>query len=120
VFSAGDQIITEGNTGTEFYIIAEGKVTVHKEGIQVRRMHAGSYFGEQALLYDCQRTATIRAATPVTCYCIGKEKLEKVLGNRLINTIYRGSCMIAIENDAQLKELSIRQMNIILEEIKVV
>jgi CRP/FNR family transcriptional regulator, cyclic AMP receptor protein len=67
-FRAGDTVTTEGQGGVGFFVIEDGeaKVTVH--GTERRRLGAGDYFGEVALLNDSPRTATITAETDLRCY----------------------------------------------------
>jgi cGMP-dependent protein kinase len=44
-------------------------------------MHKGDFFGEQALLYNVPRTATITAVGDVKCVAISRENLNRVLGS---------------------------------------
>jgi CRP-like cAMP-binding protein len=50
-------------------------------------------------LYDSARSATVLSLTEVTALVVGSKKLEKVLGHRLRETIYRNTMVIAIEQD---------------------
>lgn len=67
-FSAGDTVTAEGQSGVGFFVIESGdaKVTVHGE--DRRRLGAGDYFGEVALLNESARTATITAESDLKCY----------------------------------------------------
>jgi len=57
----GEAVVTQGEPGERFYLIADGKVRVEVDGV-VRRTHAeGECFGEIALLKDVPRTATVTA-----------------------------------------------------------
>jgi CRP/FNR family transcriptional regulator len=68
-FSAGDTVASEGAGGVGFFVIGEGTATVEVHGDQRGRLGAGDYFGEIALIDDqARRTATITAATDLTCY----------------------------------------------------
>jgi MFS family permease len=57
----GEVVVTQGEPGERFYLIADGKVRVEVDGV-ARRTHAeGEGFGEIALLKDVPRTATVTA-----------------------------------------------------------
>jgi CRP-like cAMP-binding protein len=76
--NAGDVIVSEGDVGELFYIIKEGTVACIQQGVEVRQIASGEFFGEQALLYQCTRTATCSAVTPVKCVSITRAKLDKL------------------------------------------
>ena len=57
----GEEIVTQGEPGERFYLIAEGEVEVHIDGSLRGREGAGECFGEIALLNDVPRTATVTA-----------------------------------------------------------
>ena len=64
-FRAGDVLMTEGETGHEFYVLIDGEVGVTREGETVAKLGPGGYVGEQALLDPGPRTATITALRDV-------------------------------------------------------
>jgi MFS family permease len=57
----GEEIVTQGEPGERFYLIAEGEVEVHIDGSLRGTEGAGECFGEIALLNDVPRTATVTA-----------------------------------------------------------
>ena len=57
----GEEIVTQGEPGKRFYLIAEGEVEVQIDGSLRRTEGAGECFGEIALLNDVPRTATVTA-----------------------------------------------------------
>ena len=61
----GDYLFTEGNLGTEMYIIQEGRVEILKtvDGEERREalLEKGDFFGEMSVLEDLPRTASARA-----------------------------------------------------------
>jgi MFS family permease len=62
---AGEEIVRQGERGDHFYIVAAGEVDVRVDGHHARRLQAGTFFGEIALLRDVPRTATVTARTDV-------------------------------------------------------
>jgi Cyclic nucleotide-binding domain len=61
---AGTNVVTQGEAGDHFYLIADGSVEVLQDGVLLRRQGPGESFGEIALLHDVTRTATVRALEP--------------------------------------------------------
>ena len=59
-YAKGSLIIKEGDIGSIMYVMEEGKVEVSREGKFLSVMTAGRLFGELAILYNCQRTASIK------------------------------------------------------------
>jgi CRP-like cAMP-binding protein len=60
-FQGGDVLMTEGESGHEFYVIIDGEVGVTSGGETVAKLGPGAYVGEQALLDPGPRTATVTA-----------------------------------------------------------
>jgi voltage-gated potassium channel len=62
--SADVKLIGEGAAGYSFFIVGEGSATVTINGIEVRALGPGDFFGELAILGDGRRTATVTTAAP--------------------------------------------------------
>ena len=60
-FTAGDVLMTEGETGQEFFAIVDGEVGVTSGGETLAKLGPGAYVGELALLDPGPRTATVTA-----------------------------------------------------------
>ena len=114
-FSCGHTIITEGEEGEMFYIIKEGVVGCYENKVEKRRLGKGDYFGDQALLYNTPRTATITAATDVKLVSIGREGLKQVLGSSLDRVLYRNSLLIAIDKSSILRTFNATQVEALLK-----
>lgn len=60
-FDKGTPIIQEGRLGTTFFVTQTGSMEVSVKGITCNTIGAGCAFGGLALLYNCPRTATVKA-----------------------------------------------------------
>jgi CRP/FNR family cyclic AMP-dependent transcriptional regulator len=65
-YMSGHSIVREGDPGDSFYVVLTGHAKVTMNGRFLRRLIAGDYFGEIALLDGGPRTATVASETPVT------------------------------------------------------
>ena len=62
--SPGVNLTGEGASGYSFFVLRDGSATVTINGIEVRSLGPGDFFGELALLGDGRRTATVTTTTP--------------------------------------------------------
>ncbi|ODQ44962.1 hypothetical protein PICMEDRAFT_73760 [Pichia membranifaciens NRRL Y-2026] len=80
-FKTGENVVSEGEAGENFYFIEDGDAEVIKEGHGlVTTLKKGDYFGELALLYDSPRQATVRALTPLKVVSLNKSGFQRLLG----------------------------------------
>lgn len=79
---AGHVLIRQGEPGDRFYVLAEGRVQVVKDGVAIAERQAVDHLGEIALLRNVPRTATVIALTPLRLIAIeGERFLEAVTGH---------------------------------------
>ncbi|KAG5446012.1 cGMP-dependent protein kinase 1 [Clonorchis sinensis] len=72
-------IIQEGEIGSVVYVLEDGVVEVLKSGELLREMGPGSMFGELAILYNCKRTASVRAITDCKLWAIDRHCFQSVM-----------------------------------------
>jgi len=65
-------LITEGEHGDRFYVIAAGQVLVTRAGQPLRHLGPGDWFGELALLRDVPRTASVVCTSDVTLWAVDR------------------------------------------------
>lgn len=74
----GEHIVREGEIDDRFYILVSGDCSVERNGAQVGRIDSGDCFGETGYVKGARRTASIRAASPVTVLKVSATLLEQV------------------------------------------
>ncbi|XP_076454893.1 cGMP-dependent protein kinase 1-like isoform X2 [Babylonia areolata] len=77
--NAGSIIIKEGDVGSLVYVMEEGKVEVTKEGQKLCNMGAGKVFGELAILYNCTRTASVKALVNCRLWAIDRPCFQSIM-----------------------------------------
>jgi MFS family permease len=88
--AAGHVIVTEGDPGDLFYVIADGEVAVSCAGRDLATLGAGQEFGEIALLRDSSRTATVGATCPTRLITIaGRDFVDAVSSSEAAFSIGR-------------------------------
>jgi CRP-like cAMP-binding protein len=82
---AGDLIIKQGDEGDYFYVIVSGRCTVtretplNKDGIKLAELHIGDTFGEEALISEAKRNATVTMLTNGSLMRLSKEHFQTLL-----------------------------------------
>ncbi|HEY3576381.1 MAG TPA: cyclic nucleotide-binding domain-containing protein, partial [Gaiellaceae bacterium] len=71
--AAGQVVVSRGEAGRHFYVIAAGRAVVELDDGATRELEPGSFFGEIALLRDVPRTATVRAVEPLQLYAVERD-----------------------------------------------
>jgi CRP/FNR family transcriptional regulator, cyclic AMP receptor protein len=79
---AGKALTREGQSGSEFFVIVDGDVSVAKEGREIRTLGPGDFFGEIALLEDTPRTATVTAKTPLRFFVLTRQAFRSMLAHQ--------------------------------------
>jgi CRP-like cAMP-binding protein len=75
----GKALITEGDTGREFFVLVEGTADVERGGKKVASIGPGDFFGEIALIAKTPRNATITTTSPVRALVITDRAFRQLL-----------------------------------------
>ena len=76
---AGRALITEGDTGREFFVLIAGTAEVVRGGKKVADLGPGDFFGEIALIAKTPRNATITTTSPVRALVITDRAFKQLL-----------------------------------------
>lgn len=90
-YNDGQHIISQGETGRDFFVVVSGRVRVYVRGAngeasplgnQVAVLSAGDYFGERALILREPRASTCVANGCVSCWTLDRDSFqEAIAGN---------------------------------------
>ena len=78
---AGKVVTREGTAGREFFVIADGRVTVTMPDGSEVTLGPGSFFGEMSLLDGGPRVATVTAATPLHLLVVDRRSFRALLAS---------------------------------------
>jgi len=91
--NAGDTVIRQGDEGDYFYIISKGSCSVTRlasgEGwdVPLAELGKGDFFGEEALVSDATRNATVTMLTDGTLMRLSKKDFVELLKKPLVHHI---------------------------------
>ena len=87
----GDVVVAEGDPGNLFYVIEHGSALVSKRsenGVeQVARLGPGQFFGEEALIGETTRNATVTMETDGALMYLEKDEFKSLLEQPVMNRI---------------------------------
>lgn len=81
---AGQAIVRQGEEGDFFYVITEGRCLVTREqpnqkSVRLGELQSGSCFGEESLISDSPRNATVTMLTPGSLMRLAKQDFQTLL-----------------------------------------
>ena len=102
-------VITQGEEGTRFYIVKKGLVDIYVNKKYIRTMNENEYLGERALFFKEPRSATATAHGDCEVYYLEKEDfeavIEKNLQDYLIGRLYLQDDSITLDQLTYLTKL---------------
>jgi CRP-like cAMP-binding protein len=127
-FRAGEVVIQQGAEGDCFYAIVSGKCGVTREtplnrkGIRLAELGLGDTFGEEALISEAKRNATVRMLTDGVLMRLNKKEFCELMNEPLQQwvdypgarkIIERGGCWLDVRLPSEYQNLAINgAMNI--------
>ncbi len=105
-FSKGEEIIHQGDDGDYYYHIRQGRCQVThttKSGkcIKLAELEAGTGFGEEALLSNAKRNATVTMLTDGVLMRLGKEDFQTLLSEAVLKQVDFAEAEAMVENGAR-------------------
>ncbi len=92
-YRAGDVILKQGAEGDYFYVLIRGSALVtretplSKEGIKLAALSVGDTFGEEALISDAKRNATVTMQSDGAVMRLGKDDFKKLLNEPMLDWV---------------------------------
>jgi CRP-like cAMP-binding protein len=92
-YRTGDVILKQGAEGDYFYVLIRGSALVtretplSKEGIKLAELKVGDTFGEEALISDAKRNATVTMKSDGAVMRLGKDDFKKLLNEPMLDWV---------------------------------
>jgi CRP-like cAMP-binding protein len=92
-YRAGEIVIKQGDEGDYFYVVVSGKCLVtretplNKEGIKLAELTVGDTFGEEALIAEAKRNATITMMTDGVLMRLAKADFRELMNEPLLQWV---------------------------------
>jgi CRP-like cAMP-binding protein len=92
-YRSGDVILKQGTEGDYFYVLTRGSAIVtretplSKDGIKLAELSVGDTFGEEALISDAKRNATVTMTSDGAVMRLGKEDFKKLLNEPMLDWV---------------------------------
>ncbi len=109
---AGDTIIKQDQDGDYFYVIISGQCQVTREApghksLPLAELAPGAYFGEEALIADSQRNATVTMLTDGSLMRLSKQDFRSLLNDPISKRISFNDAQTLV-NSGRAKWLDVR------------
>ncbi|KAM6176479.1 cGMP-dependent protein kinase 2 isoform 1-T1 [Erethizon dorsatum] len=78
-YQQGSYIIKQGEPGNHIFVLAEGQVEVFQGEKLLSSIPMWTTFGELAILYNCTRTASVKAITNVKTWALDREVFQNIM-----------------------------------------
>jgi CRP-like cAMP-binding protein len=92
-YRTGEVIIKQGDEGDYFYVVVKGRCAVTREtplnrdGIKLAELGMGDTFGEEALISDAKRNASVAMTTDGTLMRLAKQDFRTLLNEPMLEWV---------------------------------
>lgn len=92
-YRAGEVVIKQGDEGDYFYAVVKGRCFVtretplNKDGIKLAELSVGDTFGEEALIAEAKRNATVTMATDGVLMRLNKQDFRELMNEPLLQWV---------------------------------
>jgi CRP-like cAMP-binding protein len=92
-YKPGEIVIKQGDEGDYFYVVVKGKCTVtretplNREGIKLAELGIGDTFGEEALISDAKRNASVAMLTEGALMRLAKQDFRTLLNEPMLEWV---------------------------------
>jgi len=92
-YKSGDVILKQGAEGDYFYVLTRGSALVtretplSKDGIKLAELNVGDTFGEEALISDAKRNATVTMVSDGAVMRLGKNDFKTLLNEPMLDWV---------------------------------
>jgi CRP-like cAMP-binding protein len=106
-YKSGDVVVKQGSEGDYFYVLTRGSCLVtretplNKEGIKLAELVVGDTFGEEALISDAKRNATVTMTSEGSVMRLGKDDFKRLLNEPMLDWVDRAAAEEVIKNGGQ-------------------
>ncbi|NXE57052.1 KGP2 kinase, partial [Casuarius casuarius] len=78
-YQQGSYIIRQGEPGNHIFVLEEGNLEVFQQNKLLSSIPVWTAFGELAILYNCTRTASVKAITNVKTWALDREVFQNIM-----------------------------------------
>ncbi|KAK2542942.1 hypothetical protein Q9966_003552 [Columba livia] len=78
-FQQGSYVIRQGEPGNHIFVLKEGNLEVFQQSKLLSSIPVWTAFGELAILYNCTRTASVKAITNVKTWALDREVFQNIM-----------------------------------------
>uniref|UniRef100_A0A669BYC0 cGMP-dependent protein kinase n=1 Tax=Oreochromis niloticus TaxID=8128 RepID=A0A669BYC0_ORENI len=78
-YQQGEYVIKQGEPGNHLFVLADGKLDVFQHNKLITSITVWTAFGELAILYNCTRTASVRAVNKVRTWVLDREVFQNIM-----------------------------------------